>query len=170
MLGILNLLFGSFTRKLEGLISVSMLTVVQQLIAKSRKALLIVISSFVFAALLAAGVIIMVLEASAQYDTRGVIYFSALLTSASILSAISLAVLTFILWPRSKPIIPAAAFQSQPSARPNSPLEDTLAMLLNEVVKYVKDKNKPEPEPETDKPSDASFKSSQNGYNPDTRN
>ncbi|MBC7419686.1 MAG: hypothetical protein H7328_03065 [Bdellovibrio sp.] len=168
-MGIFSLIFGSFTRKFEGLISASIYTVVQQLVNKSRKALLMVVASFVFAVLLAAGIIISVLEASAQYDTRGMVYFSALLTSGTILSFISLSVLIFILWPRSKSIISASAFQTHaPPPRQSSPLEDTFAVLINEVMNYVKERNKPEAPTtsSTEKPNDPNYRAS--GYSATT--
>lgn len=159
-MGILNLIFGSFTTKLEGIFSMSMLSVMQQLINKSRKALLIVISSLVFALLFTAGVILTIVEASAQYDMRGVIFFSAMLTTASLLTLISLGALVLILWPRSRAIIPAASFQaSQPPPR-HSPLEDSLAMVINELVKYVQEKNKPD--------DNADSRSTKSKYDPNT--
>ena len=133
-----------FTRRFEGVISASMLNVLQEVANKSRKVLFFAIASFVFAVLLSAGVIITLLEASAQLDTRGILYFSALLTSGSVMIGLSLISLAFILWPRTKTLIPSSAFQTPPPPPKHSPLEESLASLVNQFVSHMKEKHQAE--------------------------
>ncbi len=134
----LSLILASFTQRFEGVISSSMNNIVQELVNRSRKALLVVIASLVFALLLPAGIIISILEASAQFDTRGVVYMSALLVSGTLMWTISLAALTFILWPRSKPMT-KPMFQTPPPPR-STPLEDSISSLINQAVEFLKER------------------------------
>lgn len=132
-----QILLTFLTSRFEGIITATLLTVAQQLLVKGKKTLFMLISSFVLAILFTAGVIISVLEASAQYDARGSIFFTALLTSSLALVGISVILLAIIFWPRERAplIIPAQA-----AAQTGHPLEEILTVVISEGVEYLKAK------------------------------
>ncbi len=144
-----QLMTSFFTNRFEGYVQASVVNVVQDFAKKGRQTLLIVMSSFVFSLLLAAGVIISLLEASSQYDTKGAIYFSAMLTSSILLALISLSVLVVLFWPRTKSTVVSVeshnhAFNGHStmnSTNNSGTLSDIVSLLVAQGIKYYQDRN-----------------------------
>lgn len=129
-----HVFFSLLTSRFEGVISTAMFAVAQQILRKGRQTLFLIISSFVLSVLFAAGVIISLLEASAQYDSRGVIFFTALLGSSLAMTGISMIGLMIIFWPRNSTLV-EAPLRSTVAAHP---LEDILRAAMVEGVEYFK--------------------------------
>jgi hypothetical protein len=141
MLARLGQIFSAFlTQRFEGVLSSTVLSIAQDFAKKGRQTLFFVMASFIFSLLLSAGVIMGLLEASSQFDTRGVIYFSAMLTSSLILTGVSLVALGAMFWPRSSPSI---VLTQQPQSNATAPMsiEDILTVVIAEGVQYFKNKN-----------------------------
>jgi predicted anti-sigma-YlaC factor YlaD len=115
-----------------------LITIAQQLLVKGKKTLFLLISSFILALLFTAGTIISVLEASAQYDARGSIFFTALLASSLAMVGISVLLLAVIFWPR--PQAPLVVPTQTTLTHPAHPIEEILRMIIAEGVEYLKDK------------------------------
>lgn len=136
-----NILLTFFTSRFERILTATLLTVAQQLLLKGKKTLFMFLSCFVLAILFTAGTIIFVLEASAQYDARGSIFFTALLTSSLIMIAVSTFFLALIFWPRQQTQVVISAPNA--SAHKAHPLEDILAAAIAEGIEYFKNKSEP---------------------------
>lgn len=137
-------LFTSFlTGHFESFIQASIVNIAQDVMKKGRKTLLVVMSSFVFSVLLTAGVVIAIYEASSQYDTKGIIYFSAMLTSSLILSLVSLGVLVAIFWPRENHTQISLNNHSTAGVGlgHNSAKEDIIALVIAEGLQFLRNRN-----------------------------
>lgn len=132
-----QIIFSLMTSRFEGIVSATMMAVIHEFMKKGRQTLLLIMSSLLFSILLAAGIIISMLEASAQYDAKGTIFFTALLGSSLTLCGISVLGLLFIFWPRQT-TIPSTA--PAPHKEPH-PIEEIFMNAFNEVVHYFKDRN-----------------------------
>ncbi|MBC7743004.1 MAG: hypothetical protein H7061_12460 [Bdellovibrionaceae bacterium] len=148
---IINFLFNMLTQRFEGLISASMMTVAQELINKSKKALLMGVATLAFGVFMIAGVLISIIDAARQFDTRGSVVMTAMLGSGLALVIVPLCALALVLWPRSKSLAKMASghshdHQSRPAAEPPpqapaSPLEEILAVVVMEALQYIKGKS-----------------------------
>lgn len=127
-----------FTSRFEGIITTTVFSVAQQFLNKGRQTLLLLVSCFVLSILFTAGVIISTLEAAAQYDARGSIFFTALLTSSLIMVGISSVALALIFWPRQS--APLVAPEQSNALHPH-PLEEILTTAIAEGVQYFKSKS-----------------------------
>jgi len=132
-----QILFSFFTSRFEGLITATLFSVAQQILHKGRITLFVIVCSFVFSILLTAGIIISTLEAAAQYDARGTIFFTALLTSSLMMIGFSVIALAFIFWPREAP---AMIIPPQVHVHDAHPFEEILMAAITEGVQYFKDK------------------------------
>lgn len=139
MLSRLSEIFFSFiTSRFESLITAALFSVAQQILNRGRKTLFILASCFIFSILFTAGIIISTLEAAAQYDARGSIFFTALLSSSIIMVGLSAAVLAAIFWPRRAPAI---VIPTQTHTYGAHPFEEILMAAITEGVQYFKDKS-----------------------------
>lgn len=127
------------TNRFEGIISATLFAIAQEILKKSRQTLLIIMVSFIFSMLLTAGVIISILEAAAQYDARGTIFFTALLSGSLTLIVVSFLVLTALFWPRQ----PTATSPQTPALVGHTahPLEEILMAVVAEGIQYFKNKS-----------------------------
>lgn len=132
-----HVFFSLLTSRFENVINTALLAVTQEILKKGRQTLFLIISSFVLAVLFAAGVIISLLEASAQYDSRGVIFFTALLSSSLTMTAVSVIGLMIIFWPRNPTII-ESSLRPPTLTSHSSPLEDILKTAMIEGFDYFK--------------------------------
>ena len=154
---IFNLLFSKVADRFEGLISTSMISVVQEVVHKSRKALLIGISTFVFGVLFAAGVLIAIIDAAKQYDSKNAVMMTAMLGAGLTLVVISLSALALLLWPRSKSIIDLAqARKAKLNTEPpphasahTSPFEEIITVAAMEAMQFFKNKSDKRAESDT---------------------
>lgn len=137
---ILHMFTSFMTARFEGVITSSILMIVQNFLNRGRQAMLLIFASFVFSILFAAGIIISLLEASSQYDTKGFVFFSAMLASSLTLSALSLVVLAVIFWPRRSLAEDFIAARPQTQTQAHTPLEELLAVAINEGVQYFKER------------------------------
>jgi hypothetical protein len=132
-----QIIFSYFTTRFEGLISAVIVKVLQDFVHQSRKTLLVIMTSLVLSLLLTASIIITLLEAAAQYDGRGSIYFSALLSSSLALAVLSFAGLAFIFWPH-KPKAALIHLETQVQPAAHNPFEEILAAVVAEGVQAFK--------------------------------
>ena len=135
-----QILLTFLTSRFEGMITATLFAVAQQLLVKGKKTLFMLISCFVLAVLFTAGIIISVLEASAQYDARGSIFFTALLTSSLVMVGVSVLLLAIIFWPRERAPLVIPTHTAAVGSHASHPLEEILTAVINEGVEYLKRK------------------------------
>lgn len=142
---IIQWLLSILTSHFQGMLSSSLNIVIEDLLKKSQRALLIAMLAFIFSALLTAGILISSIEVSAQYDKYGYIFFSAILTCGLSLAIVSLLGLSFIFWPQ-KTDDKDKNVTISPTPQTTT-LDEMLGALAHEAALYFKQKNNHKPSP-----------------------
>lgn len=124
------------SRHFDDFVHTATVSIAQEFMKKGRKTLLFFMTTFVFSLLLTAGVIISLLDASSQYDERGRIVFSAMLTSSLSLVIVSLVFFVIAFWPRKTEAVEIATVQSP---QPTDHIEQIFHMFAAKGADYLRE-------------------------------